>query len=76
MISRLPTVSTKNMHINRRNVLPYFMLMAIVVIALINDTTATLTVLSFVYLLSIPWSARQHKKYRVIHDSENMSVAD
>jgi CDP-diacylglycerol---serine O-phosphatidyltransferase len=54
MASRLPTISLKAIHINRRYMLPLMAFLLLLVAFLVSNFWLTLGVLGFVYLVTVP----------------------
>jgi len=62
MISRLPTYTFKSVKIHRKMVVPTMILAGILVACIVSIPWIILSVVIFVYLLTLPFSYLEHKK--------------
>ncbi len=62
MVSRIPTFSTKQIHIPKKMAMPALAIVALIIAALIQAPWISLSILSTMYLLSIPFSIRHFQK--------------
>ncbi len=62
MVSRIPTFSTKQIHLPKKMAMPALAVVALIIAALIQAPWISLTILSAMYLLSIPFSVRHFQK--------------
>lgn len=67
MVSRLPTLSFKTMSLPRTFLFPVLVVFGLAVAALLSATWETLSLLTFVYLLTIPISSFAFKKFISTH---------
>ncbi|MEI8321097.1 MAG: CDP-diacylglycerol--serine O-phosphatidyltransferase [Alphaproteobacteria bacterium] len=58
LVSRIPTFSFKQGHVQKKWILPIFILVAFIVAGLVAYPWATLSIISLLYILSIPFSYR------------------
>ncbi|MGB1547868.1 MAG: CDP-diacylglycerol--serine O-phosphatidyltransferase [Alphaproteobacteria bacterium] len=61
MVSRVPTYSFKNFRVPQKYVLPTFLFFGLVAAFVASEYWATLSVLTILYLASIPLSIRSHR---------------
>lgn len=62
MVSRIPTMSTKQIKIHKNMAVPMLALFTIILAGLINETWPTLTFIGVIYLLFMPLGVRYHYK--------------
>ncbi len=78
MVSRIPTIALKSMHVPARMIIPVMALLGALIAALIHAPWITLTVLSTAYLSTIPvvfHRYRQKEKQYQAHPEELASLA-
>lgn len=74
MVSRIPTFSTKMIRIPAKMAMPVMAFAAFLIAALVHAPWQTLTILSLMYLASIPFSIKHFQKLQKDHaDDEQMS---
>lgn len=74
MVSRIPTFSTKQIHLPTKMAMPALALGALAIAALIQAPWQTLTITSMVYLASIPLAIRHFLKLKKEHaDDEDIT---
>ena len=74
MISRVPTYSFKNFKVPNRYVLPMFLFVGLIAAFVASEYWATLSVLTILYLLSIPLSMRSYASLK--RQTDRLQAAD
>lgn len=70
MISRIPTFSFKQMHIPHRFVLPFLLFVGLLAALMATAIWATLSVMMFLYLLTIPFSIRSYARQKAAAEKD------
>lgn len=74
MVSRIPTFSTKMIRLPAKMAMPAMAFAVFLIAALVHAPWQTLTIVSFMYLCSIPFSIKHFQKLQKDHaDDEQMS---
>ena len=68
MASRLPTISLKSVHINRRYLLPVMAALLLLVAFLVSNFLITLGILGVLYILTVPLTALAFLKVRAKYE--------
>ena len=76
MVSRIPTFSTKQLRLPARLAMPVLGLAAIGIAAMIHAPWITLTILSLVYMCSIPFSLRAYRRLASAHSETEEPLSD
>lgn len=75
MVSRIPTWSTKQIHMPAKMAMPMLGFTALVIAALVQAPWPTLTIMSITYISTIPFSIRHFRKI-VIETKEDFDLTD
>lgn len=70
MVSRIPTFSTKMIKLPAKFGMPALAGAAVLIAALLHAPWLTLTILAFVYIVSIPLAVRRFRKLQKIHGDD------
>ncbi len=76
MISRIPTYSSKQFHIERKMALPLLAGSAFAFASLLHAPWTTLMILSFLYLISIPLAYRKFRALEKDYNNTSEDLAD
>lgn len=76
MISRIPTWSSKQIHIHRKMALPVMAAGALIFSSLLHAPWLTLMLLSFVYLASIPFAYKAFRVFEKNHSNGSEELSD
>jgi CDP-diacylglycerol--serine O-phosphatidyltransferase len=75
MVSRIPTWSTKQIHLPHKMAMPALAMAVLLIAAIIQAPWITLTMLSTLYLISILFSVRHFRKIAK-EEQEEIDLAD
>ena len=75
MVSRIPTWSSKQIHIPKKMTMPALGIVVLIIAALIQAPWISLSIISLTYLTTIPFSIRHYKKLAKEHE-EQIDLAD
>lgn len=76
MISRIPTWSSKQLHIHPKMLLPVMAFCAFMFISLLHAPWTTLMIVSFAYIISIPLALKAFRKYERNYNVDSEDLTD
>lgn len=69
MVSRIPTIAIKNLHVSHKMIMPLMLLVVILLGAIYSEPWLTLGLIAMAYFLTLPFTFFKHRKLKKLSQS-------